>query len=123
MNLLLGLIGLFVHYIFLQKRELLYQKQSFLLILLVAIILFSLAFALIAADIGNPKTIKLLTVPLTALIIFYLMKYAFFKLYDRNPEDTFWSMDVKQMPDGIFNFLFWVLGLVLPAIFAFIVLP
>lgn len=123
MNLVLGLIGLFVHYIFLQKRELLYQRRSALLILLVATTLFILTFLLVGANIGNPKTIKLLTIPLSTLTIFYSMKFVFFKLYHRNPEDTFWSMDIRQMRDGLFNFIFWVLGLVVPAIFAFKVLP
>jgi len=122
MDFLFAIVGLFVQIIFLFKRELLFERRSFLLILLVSAIMFILSYILILNNIGNPNTVRMLTIPLLAAMVFYAIKYIFFKIYNRNPEDTFWSMDFGQMKDGIFNFLFWVLGIVLPAVITYKVL-
>ena len=65
-------------------------------------------------EIGNPKFIPALKTPLIAIIIFYIMKKIFFFLYNKHAEDTFWSMDLSMMKDGIFNGLFWFLATMVP---------
>jgi hypothetical protein len=116
-------IGMFVHIVFMFKREWLFDKKRFRLMLIVGAVLFALSYVLILNNVGNPSFVRFLTVPLLSLGVFYVLNYVFFKIYNRNPEDTFWSMDWSQMRDGIFNFLFWVLGIMLPMFITYEVLP
>lgn len=104
------------------KREWLFEKQSFVVITVIGVALFGLSCVLLLNNFGNPKLVRTLAMPLPSLLIFVVLKYVFFKLFNRNPVDTFWSMDFREMTDRIFNFLFWVLGIVLPALFAYKVL-
>lgn len=69
--------------------------------------------------IGNPKVVIALKMPLLSQLLFILMIVCFRKIYNRNPVDTFWTMDRGLMKDGIFNFVFWVIGVILPAILVF----
>jgi hypothetical protein len=114
--------GLFIQIVFMLKREWLLRKPSFLIILILTLVLLGISCVLIYAKLGNPKIARLLAMPLPSFGTFVLMKYLFLKIYNRNPVDTFWSMDFREMPDGIFNFLFWVLSILLSAVFAFEVL-
>ncbi len=43
--------------------------------------------------------------------IFYKI---FVSIYKREPKDTFWSMDLSLMKDGIFNFLYVISSLCIP---------
>jgi hypothetical protein len=123
MAFLFAAIGLFVQIIFMFKRELLFEKKSFRLILIAGAVLFVLSYILMLNNIGNTSFVRFLTVPLLSTGVFYALNYVFFKIYNRNPEDTFWSMDWSQMRDGIFNFLFWVLGIMLPVVITYELLP
>jgi hypothetical protein len=40
-------------------------------------------------------------------------------IFNKDAQDSFHSMDIRLMKDGIFNFLFWVIGLLLPVYIAF----
>lgn len=122
MDIFLVAISMSVHAIFIWRRKLLFEKKTFIMLLVLSAIVFFLSYALLQANIGNPKMVVLIRVPLLALIVFFLMKTVYFKIYDKNPVDTFWSMDIKLMKDGIFNFLFWVIGLLLPIFFTYKVL-
>lgn len=123
MEFLIAVLGLFVQFIFLFKRELLFDKKSFTLILIAGVALFVLSYILMSNNVGNPNVVRLLTVPIMSAGVFYALNWVFFKIYNRNPEDTFWSMNWSQMRDGIFNFLFWFLGIMLPVVVTYELLP
>lgn len=123
MAFVFAVLGLFVQFIFLFKREWLFEKRSFTIIYVVSIISFVLSYILMLANIGDPNLVKMLTVPFLAATMFYITKRIFFKLYGRNLEDTFWSMDSSLMSDGVFNAVFWFSGTVLAILFTYFVLP
>lgn len=83
-----------IHAIFIWSRKLLFEKKSFVILLVISSLIFFLSYVLLQMNIGNPKRIVLIRVPLLALVVFFLMKSVYFKIYDKNPVDTFWSMDI-----------------------------
>jgi len=115
-------VSMSVQAIFVWRRKLLFEKRSFVILLISSGLLFFTSYMLLEADIGNPKMVVLIRVPLLSLVVFFLMKSIYFSVNGKNPVDTFWSMDVELMKDGIFNFLFWVIGLLLPIFFTYKVL-
>jgi hypothetical protein len=123
MALVFSLIGLFVQIIFLMKRDRLFSKQKFNLILMVSLLLFVIAYLLIFNYIGNVKYVKMLTVPFMSVLIFSVIRFIFFRIYKRNAEDTFWSMEINQITDGVFNFIFLIVGTIMPIIIAYKFLP
>jgi hypothetical protein len=123
MDILFGTLGFGIQLVFLLKREWLFEKRSFTLIVAVSIVLFALSYILMFVNMGNPSVVRLMTLPLLSAGMFYMLNFVFFKIYNRNPEDTFWSMDWSQMRDGIFNFLFWVLGIMIPVVITYELLP
>lgn len=116
MNFVIIIVSLFINIVFIYNRELLFDKRFFSLMALVSLLLFSLSFGLSARAIGNPKFTPALKIPFFALVVFFITKTIFFHLYQRNPEDTFWSMDLSLMRDGVFNFCFWLFGIMIPAV-------
>lgn len=72
---------------------------------------------------GDPKFILVLKVPLLSQLIFWLMWRVYFAWINANPQDSFWTMDMKLLKDGIFNVLFWIVGLMLPILLVSKVLP
>jgi len=122
MDLIFVAIGISIHVVFLFKREMLFDRRSFSLLLAVSVIIFALSYMLHKWNLGQPKTIILLKIPMLTLLIFFLMKTFYFKIFRKNPRDTFWSMDIELMRDGIFNALFWIIGLLVPIILVYEVL-
>lgn len=115
MTIVFTLIAISIHTIFLFKRELLFDKKSFKTIMLISIGLVGLYIT--TKIIGyKSKNIEMLNIPFLVLAIFFILSKCYNKLFKQNPADTFWTMDISLMKDGLFNFLFWVLGLVLPII-------
>lgn len=114
--------GMLVHGIFIFRRDILYKKTSFIIVLAFSLLLFCLSYAFQALPLGNPKLVVLLKVPLLSLAIFFVMRRIFYRMYKKNPEDTFWFMDVSLMKDGIFNFLFWFLGMFIPILMVYFIL-
>jgi hypothetical protein len=122
MDFFFVLIGISIQGIFIIRRELLYEKKSSYTLLIVSLLFFILSYVLIQIHFGKPGIIVLLRVPMLTMLIFYLMKIGYFKLYQTDAKDTFWSMDVKLMKDGIFNFLFGVVGLLVSIFLAYEIL-
>lgn len=118
-NFIFILLGMNTLIIFLFKREWLLNKKTLISLFLINLLLFVLGYIFQYSLIGNPKFVVSLKMPLISQLIFVFMNYIFYKIYNRNPVDTFWTMDRKLMKDGIFNFMFWVLAGVLPAIIVF----
>lgn len=115
MNFIIIVVSLFVHIIFIFKRQWLFNKRTLITITLTSLLFFGVSYALSKLNIGNPKFIPALRIPFLALAIFFIMERIFFQAYKRKPEDSFWSIDSTLLRDGIFNFLFWFFGIMIPA--------
>lgn len=113
MTLLFSIIAISIHIIFLFKREILFQKMSFILLLLISSILGIISLVIKNSD-AKIKNIEMLQIPFLVLIIFFILNKIYYIIYGQNAKDSFWTNDIKLMKDGIFNCLFWVLGLIIP---------
>jgi hypothetical protein len=118
MALVLTIIMISVHTIFLAKREILFDKRKFKILLTISLVLVGLYYIIKGLDIYI-KSIEGLLVPFFALLVFLVMTTIYRKIFEQDAKDSFHSMDLKLMKDGIFNFLFWVIGLLLPIFLAF----
>jgi hypothetical protein len=107
-----------VHTIFLAKREILFDKRKFRILLVISLVFVGLYYIIRGLDIYI-KSIEGLLVPFFALLVFLGMTTIYRKIFGQNAKDSFHSMDLKLMKDGIFNFLFWVIGLLVPIYIAF----
>lgn len=105
--------------VFMYKRDWLLSRQPFTILLAVNFLLLILSYLLQYYSVGNPKMVVALKMPVLSQLLFIGLVTVFRKVYNRDPVDTFWTMDVSLMKDGIFNFFFWVLAIILPAILAF----
>lgn len=117
MNIIFVFLGMSTLLVFLYKREWLLGRRPFLILLVLNVILFILGYIL-----ENGVDFKLsvaLKMGLLSQLIFTALVTLFRRIYKRDPVDTFWTMDVSLMKDGIFNFVFWVLGGVIPALIVF----
>ena len=119
MIILFTAVGLSVQIIFAYRRDLLIRKKSFFILILINCFLFLMSYFLLKTTALNPRMVVLLRVPILALIIFQIMKTLYFKIFKSIPVDTIWTMDISLMSDGIFNFLFWVIGLMVPIYLSF----
>jgi hypothetical protein len=119
MDFIFILLGINTLLVFLYQREWLLQKRPFTILLAFNLILFVLGYVLQHFPIGNPKLIVALKMPVLSQLLFMGLITVFRKIYNRDPVDTFWSSDISLMKDGIFNFVFWVVAVVLPAILVF----
>jgi hypothetical protein len=52
-----------------------------------------------------------------------LHKNCVYAMHKRNAVDTFWPMDTRVFKDGMFNFIVWSLGMIIPVIVAFKAVP
>ncbi|WP_303413661.1 hypothetical protein [Pontibacter sp. BT731] len=116
---LLALLGLFIQLIFLYKREILTDKKFEIWLWLGTAILFIIGHTLGNIYGSEIKTLPLLMVPLMAYIIYRLLFWSYLSAFKEKPVDTFWSMNIRLMIPGVFNFLFWFLALVVPVLVAF----
>lgn len=121
MTLLFTLVGMSVHGIFMFKREILFDRRTFRILLLISFLIFCLFF-LVKELTTNIKGVEMLLVPFLALLVFWVMANCYRGIFRQDAKDTYHSMDLKLMKDGIFNFLFWVIGLMLPILLAYKVL-
>jgi len=55
-----------------------------------------------------------LKVPLLSLGLYKALQWGFVRRFGYRPRDSFWSMDRRLLKDGVFNFLFGVLGILVP---------
>ena len=57
-------------------------------------------------------------IPLISFVVFLLLRKLYLRIFDSEPSPyTAYSMDLSLMPDGLFNFFFLVLGLMVPMFF------
>ncbi len=105
--------------VFMYKRDWLLSRKPFTILLAVNFLLLILGYLLQYYSVGNPKMVVALKMPVLSQLLFIGLVTIFRKIYNRDPVDTFWTMDVSLMKDGILNFFFWVVAIILPAILAF----
>jgi hypothetical protein len=109
LNIFIVFLGLNVFIIFVVKREWLFNKKPFGLLLSFNLFLLLAGFYFPAHSIGDPRFTPLLRVPFIYQILLLPLAWIYRKLYHKDPVDTLWSMDIRLMRDGIFNFIYAVL--------------
>lgn len=114
MDLIFVSFGLSIAIIFMYKIEWLFNLKSFLIIFFYTILLFGLSFLLLEYNIGNPRIIIALKMPILSITIFKLLNILFKIIYKRNPENTAWTYTKKPIEDVLFSILYWFLGVGLP---------
>jgi hypothetical protein len=100
------IVGLNVLLVFSFKRAWLLNTRPYLLLLAFNIALFIAGFLLPRYDIGDPKLVVMLKVPLIYQLVFWVMLTIFRLLFHKDPAETFWTSDRKLLKDGIFNFIY-----------------
>lgn len=116
MNYIFVILGLSTQLIFLFKREILLDKKKSKLLLVFNFFLFFLGLFLKDFLQLEFKLIGMLKMSLFSQLIFITMLFIFRKAYKKKPKDTYMSFDTGLLKDGIFNFIFWVLGGFVPAL-------
>src|ERR1700733_1206305 len=107
MSIICVILGLNVYVIFLYKREWLLQTRSFLTLLTFNCLLFIVGHMLINHAVGNRNLVAALKIPAPQQLLFGGLLIIYRGMFNRDPEDTWHSMDWKKMKDGTFNFIFW----------------
>ena len=118
MTLIFTIIAISIHLIFLFKREILFERKSFIFLFVISIFIGLISLLVKNAGV-QIRNIEMLQIPFLTLLIFFFMSKIYVALNGKNPKDSFWSNDIKLMKDGIFNFLFWVFGLIIPVFIVF----
>ena len=113
MTLVLVIIAMSVHAIFLFRREMLLDKKTFKILVATSLVLVGLFYLTKGLE-KEIRNIQMLTVPFFALMVFLIMKTIYRMIFKEDAQDSFHSMDIGLMKDGIFNLLFWVIGLLFP---------
>lgn len=119
MDFIFILLGINTLFIFLYKREWLLQKQPFIIVMACNLTLFMLGYVLPYYSIVISEFVVALKMPLLSQLLFLSLAFLFRKIYDKDAVDTFWVNDLRLMKDGVFNFIFWVTGIMLPAVLVF----
>jgi len=107
-------IGGFVVYTFLMKRELLIQKRSFRIILLVSVVLFLAGLMDVTLYLSGGERYFVsgaLLCPLITLAQYHLSRKVFLKYVKREPRDTFFVWVGEDLgKDRLFNVLYFTLA-------------
>ncbi len=112
-------IGMAIQLIFLFKREILTDRKIEKWIWITSVSLFVIGYLLSINFRESIPTIPILMVPIFTYGIFRLQFWIYLKLFNEEPVDTFYSMDFKLIRSGLFNFIFWVVGLLIPVLISF----
>lgn len=107
-------LGLSTMWLFMFRIEWLFNYKYFLINIFYNIVLFCGSLLMLNYQLGNPKMVVALKMPLISSLVFFLLYITFQKIYKRNPENTFWTFTKKPVQDVIFTLLFWFLGVGLP---------
>lgn len=94
-------------FVFLFKRELLIEKESFRLILGVSIALFLVGVALHFTEAGQDSPSGALVHPLISLWLFRLFRRVFVMRFKHEPRDTFFNWENGLGADRLFNIVYF----------------
>jgi hypothetical protein len=103
-------IGGFVVIIFLFKRELLVEEESFQLIGAISILLFIAGLVLHFTEAGRYSMSGALLSPLVSLGLFRLCRRIFLRRLNREPRDTFLDWSRGMAADRVFNIVYFILA-------------
>ena len=109
LNILFLILGLNVFLIFLLKREWLFNKKPFGILLCINLTLLMAGYFFQSRSIGDPGFTPLLKIPFIYQILLLPLAWIYRKIYHKDPLNTLWSMDIQLMKDGVFNFIYAVL--------------
>ncbi len=108
-------LSLSTHVIFMYQRAWFDDPARLRALVVTGAVLFATALVLEYAGVHTKNDFFLmLKLPLLALGLYKAMQWGFVHLFGYRPRDSFWTMDLRLMKDGLFNFLFWVLGMLVP---------
>ena len=110
MGFIYVLIGFSTIWLFMFKIEWLFERKAFIINIFYNIVLIILSFSMLYFNVGNPKYVVILQLPLLSSIIFFVLYEIFKILYKRDPENTAWAMTGKPVEDVVFSMLFWILA-------------
>jgi Ca2+/Na+ antiporter len=113
MNIIFIIIGMNVSIIFLFDKRILDNKKYFNIILAFNALLFLITSLLLLNNVASNTAIRSLFFPLISQLIYYYMSKWYFMKYDRNSDDTFWTMNRELYVDGWFNAVFWIISILL----------
>ncbi|HUQ30683.1 MAG TPA: hypothetical protein VM095_01130 [Pyrinomonadaceae bacterium] len=106
--------GLFVSFIFVSRRELLIEKESFKLILGASVILFVVGIVLhFTGDAGRYSASGALLGPLPSLAFYRLFRKLFVTWFKHEPRDTFNNWEPGLGEDRIFNIVYGSLSAII----------
>ena len=115
MDFIFILLGINIFGVFLFKREWLIRKKPFALLFTLNLLLFASGYLLQYLSIGNPAFVIALKIPIFSQLLFLGLLIIFYKIYNRDPVDGFWTMDVGLLRESMFNFIF-VVAFTIPVI-------
>jgi hypothetical protein len=100
-------LGMLIPVIALFKRELLVQRESFMIILLVTIILFVAGLGLHFAVGDKDSSCGALLAPLFSLCLYRCCRRLFLRQCEHEPRDTYLNWETGLAADRIFNIVFF----------------
>ncbi|TRX02410.1 hypothetical protein [Flavobacterium gawalongense] len=113
MNVIFIIIGMNVLILFLFDKSKLDNKEWFFKLLILNMILFLIALICFCIGFAKNTAVNSLFIPLIAQFVYYVLSKLFYLKYERNSVDTFWTMDKSLFIDGWFNFIFWLISVLL----------
>jgi hypothetical protein len=113
MDVVFIIVGMNVSILFLFDKSKLDNKEWFFKLLILNVILFLVALISFSAGFGKNTAINSLFVPLMAQFAYYVLSKSFYLKYKKNSVDTFWTMDKSLFIDGWFNYIFWIVSILL----------
>ena len=102
-----------VSIIFLFDKRILDNKKYFNIILAFNTLLFLITSILLLSNAASNSALRSLFIPLFCQLIYHYMSKWYFMKYERNSNDTFWTMDRNLYIDGWFNAVFWIISIVI----------
>lgn len=105
--------GGFVIWVFIFRRELLIEEQSFKIVLGVSIMLFLAAIGLHFSKAGRYSSSGALLAPLLTLGLFRLFRRVFLLRFKDEPKDVFLNWEAGLGAEKVFDFLYFVLAMFL----------
>ena len=105
-------LGGFVIVVALFKRELLFEPESYRILLGIAAVMFVVGAVLVFGRLQPNLAAGALMNPLVSIGLFWLMRKFFRRRFDRDPRDTFLNWTPGMAADRFFNIIFFVAAMI-----------